>query len=276
MTIRDIAAQGYSAGGDDYERARPTYPAAAVELLVSELAIGSGSTVLDLAAGTGKLTRLLMPTAAALIAVEPVPAMRRHLGALAGVEVLDGTAEAIPLADASVDAVVVGTAFHWFAGDEALAQIARVLKPGGGLGLVWNNPDLDVDWVAAIWGLVGTKRRSAPRNRDLSWKRAFTPAQPFEPLRHRCFSHRQQLDLDRLIHRVRSISFIASLPPDEREELLEEVREIALTHPSLRGEERLELPYRTDVYWCRRRAGEHICRRHTNGPGSGAVRCHRL
>ena len=137
-----------------------------------------------------------------------------------------------------------------------MAQIARVLRPGGGLGLVWNNPDLDVDWVAAIWGLVGTKRRSAPRNRDLSWKRAFKPAQPFEPLRQRCFSHRQQLDLDGLIHRVQSISFIASLPPDEREELLEEVREIALTHPSLRAEERLELRYRTDVYWCRRRARE--------------------
>ncbi len=252
MTIRDIAAQGYSAGGDDYERARPTYPPPAVELLVRELAIGAGSRVLDLAAGTGKLTRLLMPTGAALVAVEPLEAMRRHLGALQGAEVLEGRAEAIPLADACVDAVVVGTAFHWFSGEAALTEIARVLMPGGGLGLVWNNPDLEVDWVGEIWGLVDSKRRDAPRNRDLSWKQAFESAQPFEPLRHRRFSHHQQLGIDGLMARVRSIAFVASLPPHEHDELLERVREIARSHPSLRGTERLELPYRTDVYWCRK------------------------
>ena len=256
MTIRDIAAVGYAVGGDDYERARPSYPPAAVQLLVDELAIGRGSTVLDLGAGTGKLTRLLAPTGAALIAVEPVEAMRRHLGTIAHVQVLDATAEAIPLPDASVDAVVAGTAFHWFRGEEALAEIVRVLTPGGGLGLVWNNPDVDVDWVAEIWGLVGTKRRSAPRNRDLSWKAAFATAPQLTPLRHRRFSQRQQLGIDGLIARVRSIAFVASLPSDEREDLLERVREIARNHPSLAGAQALELRYRTDVYWCRRRGAD--------------------
>ena len=255
MTIREIAATGYAAGGADYERARPGYPPPAVELLVRELRIGAASTVLDLAAGTGKLTRLLQPTHATLIAVEPVPEMRRHLAVLPGVRVLDGTAEAIPLPAGAVDAVVVGTAFHWFRGDEALAEIIRVLKPAGGLGLVWNNPDLDVDWVAEIWGLVSTKRGSAPRNRDLSWKQAFASAgEGLEPLRHRRFSHRQRLGLDDLVARVRSISFVASLPADEREDVLERVREIARGHPALAGRQTLQLPYRTDVYWCRRRA----------------------
>lgn len=252
MTIRDIAARGYALGGDDYECARPTYPPQAVQLLVGELAIGPSSTVLDLGAGTGKLTRLLCPTGATVIAVEPVEAMRRHLGAVADAQVLDGTAEAIPLADGSVDSVVAGTAFHWFRGNEALAEIVRVLKPDGGLGLIWNNPDLDVDWVAEIWHLVGTKRRGAPRNRDLSWKQAFDGERRLEPLRHRRFSHSQQLGIDGLIARVRSIAFVASLPPDEREPLLARVREIASSHPSLGASERLELPYRTDVYWCRR------------------------
>jgi SAM-dependent methyltransferase len=253
MTIPEIAAQGYALGGDDYERARPTYPPQAVDLLVRELGIGPGSTVLDLGAGTGKLTRLLQPTGATLVAVEPVETMRRHLAAVADAQVLEGTAEAIPLEAASVDAVVVGTAFHWFRGDEALAEIVRVLKPAGGIGLVWNNPDLDVDWVAEIWDLVGTKRRSAPRNRDLTWKEAFASAQRLTPLRHRCFSHSQQLGLDGLIARVRSIAFVASLPPAEREDLLERVRGVARSHPGLAGGDRLELPYRTDVYWCRRR-----------------------
>jgi ubiquinone/menaquinone biosynthesis C-methylase UbiE len=256
MTIPDIAAQGYGLGGNDYERARPSYPPEAVDLLVRELGIGHGGTVLDLGAGTGKLTRLLHPTGATLVAVEPVEAMRRHLVAVADVQVLEGTAEAIPLEDASIDSVVVGTAFHWFRGDEALAEIVRVLKPNGGLGLVWNNPDLDVDWVAEIWDLVGTKRRSAPRNRDLTWKEAFASAQQLTPLCHRRFSHSQQLGIEGLIPRVRSIAFVASLPPAEREDLLERVRAIARSHPGLPGGDPLELPYRTDVYWCRRREGD--------------------
>jgi len=253
MTIPEIAAQGYALGGEDYERARPSYPPEAVELLVRELGIGPGSTVLDLGAGTGKLTRLLRPMGATLVAVEPVEAMRRHLTIMADVEVLDGTAEDIPLADASVDSVVAGTAFHWFRGEEALAEIVRVLKPDGGLGLVWNNPDRDVDWVAEIWNLVDTKRRSAPRNRDLRWKQAFASAHRLTPLEHRRFSHSQPLGVEGLIARVRSIAFVASLPPSEREDLLARVREMASTQARLAGGAPLQLPYRTDVYWCRRR-----------------------
>lgn len=255
MTIRAIAAQGYALGGDDYERARPTYPPQAVQLLVRELAIGPGSTVLDLAAGTGKLTRLLTPTGAKLIAVEPVEAMRRHLEAIPDAEVLAGTAEAIPLAVASVDAVVVGTAFHWFRGDEALAEIIRVLKPHGALGLVWNNPDLDVAWVAEIWQLAGTKRRSAPRNRDLSWKQAFDGEQPLTPLRHRRFSHVQELGVEDLVARVNSIAFVASLPAAERDELLAHVRRLGSAQQRRAGGGPLQLPYRTDVYWCRSEDG---------------------
>ncbi len=251
MTIRPIAAQGYAQGGDDYERARPTYPPQAVALLAGELAIGAQSTVLDLAAGTGKLTRLLTPTGASVIAVEPVQAMRRHLHAIEGVQVLDGRAEAIPLADASVDAVVVGTAFHWFRGDAALAEIIRVLKSHGALGLVWNNPDLDVGWVDEIWQLVGTKRRDAPRNRDLSWKQAFADEPRLTPLRHRRFSHVQDLGLEDLVARVNSIAFVASLPAGERDELLERVRQLGSIQERHAGGG-LQLPYRTDVYWCRR------------------------
>lgn len=159
--IHDIAAQGYAAADEDYERARPSYPTRAVELLLAELGIAPESTVLDLGAGTGKFTRLLRPTGATLLALEPVSAMRRHLAdAVPEARVLDGTAESIPLPDGSVDAIVAATAFHWFKGDDALEEIARVLRPGGGLGLVWNNPDEDADWVAA--GLDRRRRKAGP------------------------------------------------------------------------------------------------------------------
>lgn len=254
MNIPEIAAQGYTVGSEDYERTRPSYPPQAVELLVRELRMGPTSTVLDLGAGTGKLTRLLAPTRAALVAVEPVDAMRRRLAAaLPDARVLAGTAEEIPLADASVDAVVAGTAFHWFRGEQAVAEITRVLRPHGGLGLVWNNPDVGVDWVAQIWGLVGTKRRSAPRNSDLSWQDALTSAQTLTPLEHQRFSHSQQLTIEGLVARVRSIAFIASLPQPECEAVLAEVRDIACRHhPELAPDDHLQLPYRTDVYWCRK------------------------
>lgn len=253
--IHDIAAQGYGSGDEDYERARPGYPVRAVELLLTELDVGPGRTVLDVGAGTGKFTRLLDPTGATLLALEPVAAMRRHLEvAVPEARVLAGTAERIPLPDRSVDVVVAATAFHWFGGDDALAEIARVLKPGGGLGLVWNNPDEDVDWVAAVWSIVGEKRGSAPRNRDLRWQGAFARgSSPFTSLRHERFSHEQEIGVEDLLARVRSIAFVASLAAGERAEVLERVRTIATTHPELAGRDRFELPYRTDVYWCYKR-----------------------
>jgi SAM-dependent methyltransferase len=133
-------ANAFGPAAGDYEAARPSYPPEAVALLERELGVGPGARVCDLAAGTGKLTRLLASTGADVVAVEPVPGMRDQLLATTpGVEVLDGTAEAIPLPDGSVDVVTVAQAFHWFRFDEALAEIARVLRPGGTLLLEFAN-----------------------------------------------------------------------------------------------------------------------------------------
>lgn len=140
LNINSAAAEGFQVGADAYERGRPDFPAEAVEFLIQTLNIHQGSHVLDLAAGTGKLTRRLVPTGAKLTAVEPVEGMRRKFSALLpGVEILEGTAEAIPLAGGSVDAVAVAQAFHWFDGPRALAEIHQVLKPEGRLGLVWTS-----------------------------------------------------------------------------------------------------------------------------------------
>jgi len=155
VDLSDVAAAGFGAGAQDYERGRPSYPDDLVVWMAERLRIGAGSRVVDLAAGTGKLTRLLVPTGADLVAVEPVAAMREQLAAVVpGVPALDGTAESIPLAPASVDAVTVAQAFHWFDADAALAEIARVLRPGGALGLVWNERDVREPWVAELSKLI--------------------------------------------------------------------------------------------------------------------------
>ena len=142
---------GFSTVSDQYERGRPGYPPAAVEWIAAGAGLGPGSVVVDLAAGTGKLTRVLTGTGARVIAVEPIAEMRAQLTTmLPGVEALEGTAEVMGLPDGSADAVTVAQAFHWFATDEALAEIARVLRPGGWLALVWNEGDSNQPLQAEI------------------------------------------------------------------------------------------------------------------------------
>jgi SAM-dependent methyltransferase len=249
--IHEAAARGFAQAADAYEHGRPGYPPAAVEHLCEALGIGPGRAVLDLAAGTGKLTRLLVPTGAELAAVEPVGEMRAALArALPGVTALAGTAENIPLAADSVDAVLAGSAFHWFHGDEALAEIHRVLRPGGRLGLMWNVRDESVPWVAELTAIMEPHRGSAPRYRSNAWKEAFRRTTAFSPLRCAEFRHVHRLEPEAVLARVASVSFVAALPERDRAAVLAGVRALLAYDPATRGREVVELPYRTDVYWC--------------------------
>ncbi len=145
--LHPLAASFAGAAGA-YERGRPEYAAEVVDAIVGELGLAAGAPVLDLAAGTGKLTRALAAGGLEVFAVEPQPELREILVATGGGErVYDGVAEAIPLPDASVDAVTVADAFHWFDRTIALTEIARVLRPGGGLAVLTTVPD----WGGASW-----------------------------------------------------------------------------------------------------------------------------
>jgi ubiquinone/menaquinone biosynthesis C-methylase UbiE len=167
--IHRAAAAGFSRSAGAYERGRPEYPAAALAQVVSRLA--AGDTVLDLAAGTGKLTRPLLAAGLNVIAVEPVAEMRAALPPEA--VALDGTAEAIPLQAGAVDAVTVGQAFHWFDGDAALTELHRVLAPGGLLALLWNRRVEDDPVNVAIEALLAPHRSGVPTHRGDAWRAAF-------------------------------------------------------------------------------------------------------
>src|SRR5437764_1002847 len=182
---------------DVYERARPEYPPDAVEWMAAKLGLGDGRTVLDLGAGTGKLTRALVSTGARVIAVEPGEAMLAQLrGVLPEVEAIQGAAESIPLADASVDAVTVGQAFHWFRHAEAVPELRRVLRDGGGVALVWNNRDPDDALQTEITNLI----RALPARRTRTEHSATRLAKSglFGPVEERRFSFVQELDADGL------------------------------------------------------------------------------
>ncbi len=254
MAVHETAAKGFSAGADAYERGRPDYSRDAVAALVHELRIGPGKRVLDLAAGTGKLTRQLVDTGAELIAVEPVAEMRAKLvAALPGVEAIDGTAERIPLPNHSVDAVVVGQAFHWFDGVRAVSEIRRVLRPTGALGMIWQSRDPNRPWLERLEEIIDRASEGNPRFRTEEWREAFGRVALFKEIEHATFGHIQRGDQEIIIDRVASISYVAVLPDDRRAPILAAVRELLANDPDTARASVVELPYVAHVYWTRPR-----------------------
>ncbi len=257
-----------------YERGRPGYPAAAVDFLAERFDLGPGSTILDLASGTGKFTRALQRTGAALVAVDPMPGMRREFRrAVPDVPVLAGRADQIPLPDGFVDAVVVAQAFHWFRHLRALREIARVLRPGGGLGLVWNNRDTSVPWIRELTRTVN--RHVLPRpDGEARWADVFRRSgSPFPPVRRRVFANPQFLTPTGLIDRTLSESRVQIQPAAVRRELTREIRTLLETDPALRGRRRFAFPYETEVFYTRKRASQPGRQRHpAHFPADGAAR----
>lgn len=253
--ISDVAAEGFGAGAATYERGRPSYAPDLVAFIVDRLGIGPGREVVDLAAGTGKLTRLLAPTGARLRAVEPVEAMRAVLlEALPGIEALDGTAEALPFDDASVDVITVAQGFHWFDAPTALAEIARVLRPGGaaGLAIAFNERDVREPWVAELSRIIRWDERErwrVPYTVEVDWSAVLAEHGPeFEPAERYDTTYHQPMDPDTLVARVLSTSYLAVLPEADQRAIEERVR--ALVEPLGSN---FELPYVSVAHVARRR-----------------------
>jgi SAM-dependent methyltransferase len=227
MAVDRRAAAAFGAMAEEYDRGRPGWPAAAIAGLVERL---GARTVLDLAAGTGKLTSVLASVADEVVAVEPVDGMRRVLSRLPGVRVLDGTAEAIPLPDASVDAVFVAEAFHWFDLAHAPAEIARVLRPGGGLVVMWNLPGDDGEpWFDDLVALIIEHRllENGKTGHDaVPWREALESSPWFGPLYDEEVLHHDRSDRERIVAQIASFSSIGALPADRRAAALDAAREL--------------------------------------------------
>jgi SAM-dependent methyltransferase len=217
-----------------YERGRPSYPPEAIDWLLPR----GVRQVLDLGAGTGKLTTRLVERGLDVVAVDPIPDMLEVLRAsLPETRALLGTAEGIPLPDNSVDAVLVAQAWHWVDPERAIPEVARVLRPGGRLGLVWNTRDERLGWVRELGEIIGS---DADRDRfDVDLSASFA-----EPERHQV-EWTNYLTPQALIDLVSSRSYCITSPSEVRTKTLDQVRELLATHPALANSTGLALPYVT-------------------------------
>jgi SAM-dependent methyltransferase len=217
-----------------YERGRPSYPPEAIDWLLSP----DAHDVLDLGAGTGKLTIRLVERGLHVVAVDPIPEMLELLSAsLPDTPALLGTAEDIPLPDNSVDSVLVAQAWHWFDVERAVKEVARVLRPGGRLGLVWNTRDERLGWVRDLGRIVG--HEDDPFNHEV------TLPDPFSEMQRRQVEWTSYLTPQALIDLVASRSYCITSPAEVRTRTLDEVRELLATHPALVNTTGLALPYVT-------------------------------
>jgi MOSC domain-containing protein YiiM/SAM-dependent methyltransferase len=259
--MHPTAARGFAAGAEAYERSRPDYPAGAVGQIVRWLDLEPGRTVLELGAGTGKLTRMLIPSGAQILALEPVAEMREALIAVtnatpdvdAPVTLVGGTAEAIDLSAGSVDVVVVAQAFHWFDAIRALSEIHRVLRPGGRLLLAWNMRDESVPWVRALGERTRLLANDGDPEWNGGWRASLARCGLFGPWETRTFRHVQSLTRAGVRDRVASISFVAAASPAERAAVLAEIDMLLESDSDTRDRERIELPYETELMCAERR-----------------------
>jgi SAM-dependent methyltransferase len=221
MALHPLATQ-FADVADAYERGRPEYPPAVVEAIVAELGVPAAGPVLDLAAGTGKLTRALLSAGLDVVAVEPQASLRELLAGSVGAErVYEGLAEAIPLADGSVAAVTVADAFHWFDQRAALAEIARVLSPGGGLAVLSTVPDWSgASWAHEVGTLMAGLRPEHPHFDGPPWQDAVRAAGGWSEPREVRITASQPAVPERFVDYIASLSWVAALPELQRAEIL--------------------------------------------------------
>ncbi len=243
-SLRDrLGRTGFESGSDVYERARPSYPDAALDLLEGTAGLTPSSRVLDLAAGTGKLTRQLHRRGLACVAAEPSPSMREVFARVVpDVPMIGATAEQVPLAGGSVDAVVVAQAFHWFDPGVALSEVDRVLRPGGWLALIWNERDESDPMVHELVG-ISKWDVHAPYPVGMDFGAVIDRSRLFGPVQRTKLPFVQELDLFSFVEQVASRSYVRVLPEPDRSALLDRVEAFGAGLP-----QPIAMPYITDLF----------------------------
>ena len=241
-------ARSFGPVADTYARVRPGYPPDAIAWLLPN----GAERVLDMGAGTGALTRSLVDAGLEVVAVEPDAAMRRVLASrVPEADVREGSAESLPVEDASVDAVVGGQMWHWVDTAAAVPEVARALRPGGTLGLLWNLRDEHVPWMRELGAIMGGEDRAGSIDRPMS----LPAGSPFDGSAVRQFTWRQDLAPSDLVDFVATRSHVRLLDEAERNVLLARVQELVDTHPDLAGRRVVEVPYLTTCFRAMRRTG---------------------
>jgi SAM-dependent methyltransferase len=244
-SVHAVAATGYGRAAETYARARPGYPPEAAPWLVTHLGTRE---LLEIGAGTGKLTRLLVAAGASVTAVEPVAAMRERLAGLDGVDVVAARAEELPLPDASVAGAVFSQSLHWTDAPAALAEVDRVLVPRGHVGLVWNFRDTSVPWQAELDRLLADLRGDAPHSRDGRWQAAVA-ASPFAVVDQVSWCWAHDSNVRGVVDRVLSVSYVAALDPADRGAVTTRVGELLASALGVRGDgDPVVFPYVTEAY----------------------------
>jgi SAM-dependent methyltransferase len=243
-------AQQFAGVAEVYDRGRPGYPPEAVTIAAREFELHARDRVADLGAGTGKLTAALVGAGLDVIAVEPLDGMRERLAAaLPGVKALAATAERLPLADGSLAACFSADAFHWFDPDAAAAELHRVLRPGGGVALLWHLPGWESEpprWWSELTQLLNEIRSDHPGFVGEAGREGFARHGGFEPFSHHTVRSQFETDRAGVLAYIQSISYVAGHP--ERERVLDRVRAI------IRDVEPHSSPVRTNI-WLTRRVG---------------------
>lgn len=235
----------FGAHADAYERARPAWPEEVARWLVPD----GAELVVELGAGTGKLTRAVAALGVRVVAVEPDPRMLAVLRGL-GLEGVAGSAEGIPLGDRVADGVVAGSSLHWFELEQALPEIHRVLRPGGRFGFGWNHRDDRHPAIARMGRAVyeAQTRTRGPRWRSRDWAAELRASGLFRDVEHALFEHLHELPREALRDHLMSYSGVAALPEDERRRVLSEVAGLLDSDESVSGDGRLRLPFVVTAY----------------------------
>lgn len=248
--IHHAAQQGFSQAAELYQQVRPDYPNEIVNWLKQELQLNQSSCVVDLGAGTGKFIPYLEQVTSDIIAVEPVQAMREQLSlAHPKIRTLDAYSTEIPLPPQSVDAVLCAQSFHWFANIETLNEIYQLLKIDGHLGLIWNQRDIEVNWVKALADILQLLEQDTPRYHSGDWKKVFEHQFLFRLESVKVYSQVQKGTVEQVVsQRLLSTSFIAAMTEKQQLELKQQFEQVVYEFTGKQPQDEIEFPYITYAY----------------------------